>query len=394
MAFHWLADAPATGPVGAARPFRSAQGARVCWRGRELVNFASDDYLNLAADCRPARSAARALRHYGAGAGAPPYVGGFLLPQNRLEQELAEFLGAEAALVFAGEYDASVGVIGSLLSPADALFADCMNQPSLYDGSRLSGAGLHLYDHCSPRHLSELLKRHGRSARRRLIATDSVFSLDGDLAPLHDLAGLAVRHDAMLLVNEDHALGIMGPSGRGLGEWLDHCEMRPALELIKIGSLGKAVGAQGGYVAGPRPLIDWLRRHARPYATVTALAPPLAAAAWRSLRIIAAEPERRIRVLRLAAQLRESLRAEKFTISASESHILSVLVGPTDDTIRLAERLHARGFLTTAVTPPLVPGAAARLRFTVTAGHHDEEIRRVAEVLRGCRPEVERLSAA
>lgn len=394
MPFNWLADCPPPGLVVAARPFRSAQGARVCWRGRELINFASDNYLNLAADRRPARAARQALLQYGAGAGAPPYVAGYLLPHRRLEQQLAAFLAVEGALAFGSEYDAYAGIIGALLTPADAIFADCLNQPAVDDGSRLSGAGHHRYDHCQPHHLEELLKRHGRTARRRLIVTDAVFSFDGDIAPLHELAGLAVRHDAMLLVNEDHALGIMGPSGRGLSEWLEHTELRPALELIKIGSLGKALGAQGGFVAGPRALIDWLRRHARSYVTATAIAPPLCAAAFRSLQIVAAEPERRMRVLRLAAQLREALRADNFPVSASESHIVAVHVGGSEEALRLAEQLHDQGFLATAVTPPLVPPATARLRFTVTAGHHTEEIRRMVAVLRRCRRPAEDSSAA
>ncbi len=260
------------------RRLDSPQGVRVRIDGRELVNFSCNDYLGLAADLRLARAAASAARRYGCGAGASPLVSGHARPLRRLEHDLAAWEGTEAALVFPSGYAANLGVLTALAGPEDAVFSDELNHASLIDGCRLSRARVHIYRHGDLNHLQDLLAREGPSARRRLLVTDTVFSMDGDLAPLDGLAELAERHDALLLVDEAHATGVIGPLGRGLTEMLPPGRLNPD-RLVKVGTLSKALGVQGGFVCGRRRLVEYLVNCARPYIFSTALASPLAAAA-------------------------------------------------------------------------------------------------------------------
>jgi 8-amino-7-oxononanoate synthase len=359
------------------RHLQSAQGVRVVLRGREYLNFSSNDYLGLAADPRLARAAARAARRYGAGAGASPLVSGLTPPLRRLERLLAEWEGTEAALVFSSGFAANLAVVSALAGRGDTIFSDARNHASLIDGCRLSRARVHVYRHADLNHLADLLSSE-TAARRRVIVSDSVFSMDGDFAPLVGLVKLAERFDALLVLDEAHATGVLGEHGRGLTELLGV----PRTErLIKVGTLSKALGAQGGFVCGSRRLIAWLINHARPYIFSTALAPPAAAAAARAVEIVRTEPEARRHLNHLAEQVREGVRELGFHGDGSRCQIVPLIVGEPRSALRLSRRLEHEGLLVPAIRPPSVPEGTARLRVSLTAGHSGEDVERLLAAL-------------
>jgi 8-amino-7-oxononanoate synthase len=359
------------------RPF-SAQGARLCLGGgREVLNFASNDYLNLAGDPRLARAAARTARRFGTGAGASALVVGHLPPLRRLERDLAAWEGTDAALVFASGFAANLALVSTLAGAGDVIFSDALNHASLIDGCRLSRATTHIYPHVDMASLEELLQRHGPGARRRLIVSDSVFSMDGNVAPVAALVDLAERHDAMLVLDEAHATGVLGDHGRGATDGVDGRG-----RLIKMGTLSKALGAQGGFVVGSRTLVRWLVNHARPYIFSTALAPPAAGAAREAIAIVRGEPQRRRRLLEGAAWLREELRSLGYDVGPSATHIIPVIMGSADDAVLLSQRLQSHGVLAPAMRPPSVPEGTARLRLSLCAGHTQADLERLRDALR------------
>jgi 8-amino-7-oxononanoate synthase len=363
------------------RLLHSAQGARVRLRGRELINFSSNDYLSLAGDPRLARAAAAAVRRYGCGAGASPLVSGYSTPLRALERSLADWEGTESALVFSSGYAANLALVSSLAGRADAVFSDALNHASLIDGCRLSRAAVHVYRHNDVDRLADLLRTQGRRARRRLIVSDTVFSMEGDFAPLAELLELAERFDALLLIDEAHATGVLGEQGRGLTDLLPPSSWSWE-RLIKVGTLSKALGAQGGFACGSRRLIAWLVNHARPYVFSTALAPPLAAAARRAVAVVRQEPERRRHVLALAEQLRRGLSDLGYNVSVSRCQIVPLIVGEARQAMMLSRRLEARGLLVPAIRPPSVPEGTARLRLSVTADHSEADVARLVDALR------------
>ncbi|MBV9124972.1 MAG: 8-amino-7-oxononanoate synthase [Planctomycetes bacterium] len=368
------------------RRVESAPGVRLRVRGRELLSFASNDYLNLAADPRLAQAAARTARRYGCGAAASPLVCGALPPHRALERALAGWEGTAASLVFSSGFAANLAVLTALAGPPDAIFSDEWNHASLIDGCRLSRARVHVYRHGDVHHLHDLLTREGAQARRRFLVTDTVFSMDGDLAPLTELAELSHLHDALLVVDEAHATGILGEHGRGV---TDVPAVEAALDpdrLVKVGTLSKALGAQGGFVCGSRLLIDYLVNHARPYIFSTALAPPTAGAGRRAVAIVQEEPERRRHVLALAEELRGQLQASGFSVHGSRCQILPILVGEAQPAVEWSARLEEHGLLVPAIRPPSVPPATARLRISLTAGHTRADVERLVSALRETRP--------
>ncbi len=366
------------------RRLQSAQGARIRWRGREFLNFSSNDYLNLAADPRLARAAVRAARRYGVGAGASPLISGLSPPLRRLERELAGWEETETALVFSSGFAANLGVIGALAGPDDAVLSDAYNHASLIDGCRLSKARVHVYRHADVHHLDELLRREGPSARRRLIVTDSIFSMDGDEAPLREIMELAREHDALVVLDEAHATGVLGEKGRGLAELLLGEDVFSG-RLIRIGTLSKALGSQGGFVCGSRPLIELLVNRCRPYIYSTALAPPCAAAARRAVALVQAEPNRRQHLLGLAGVLRARLQDLGFASTRSQCHIVPVIVGEATEAMELSARLADRGLLVPAIRPPSVPEGTSRLRISLMAGHTEEDVERLVLELKRSR---------
>ena len=358
----------------AIRAGRQASEIRI--DGRELVNFGSNDYLGLAADDRLAAAAAEAVAEHGWGSGASPLVTGHAESHRKLEEDLAQFEATEAALVFSSGFAANAGTIAALAGPGDVVFNDRKNHASLLDGSRLSRADVRVYPHADWRQLDRLLVKAGKY-RRRLIVTDSLFSMDGDLAPLDRLADLAERHGAMLMIDEAHATGVFGKRGRGVAEQLgveDRVDVR-------VGTLSKALGSIGGFVAGSRPLVDWLVSRARPYIFSTAGPAAAAAAAWAALKIVYQEPERRRELLARAERLRRELVGQGWDVGRSASQIIPILVGRPEMALQLAAELRHRGLFVPAIRPPTVPEGEACLRISLTAGHSDEMIRTLIEAL-------------
>jgi len=352
------------------------QSARLTIDGRELVNFGSNDYLALAADPRLGRAVSEALEREGWGSGASPLITGHALLHRQLEERLAAFEGTEAALLFPSGYAANVGAVAALVGPGDAVFTDRKNHASLLDGCRLSRADVRVYPHNDCRRLDALLARSA-SYRRRLIVTDSLFSMDGDLAPLGELADLAEQYGAMLLVDEAHATGVFGPHGRGAAEYLggeDRVDVR-------VGTLSKALGCAGGFVAGSRSLIEWLVNRARPYVFSTAGPAALAAAAMAAMDIVVNEPERRRQLLVRAEGLRKELASMGWNVGASAGQIIPVIVGEADRAVRLSVRLRDEGFFVPAIRPPTVPEGEACLRISLTAGHTEEMIAALAAAM-------------
>jgi 8-amino-7-oxononanoate synthase len=348
--------------------------------GRRYVNFSSNDYLGLAAGALP-NAVARVLPQTGWGSGASPLVTGRGLLHARLEEELAAFEGTEAALLFSTGYAANVGAVTALAGKGDVIFSDAKNHASIIDGCRLSGAEIIIYPHGDAAALAALL-RESRGFRRRLIVTDSLFSMDGDLAPLPALADLAERFGAMLFVDEAHATGVFGQRGRGACE---HLGAEHGVH-VRVGTLSKALGSLGGFVAGPRCVIEWLANRARSYVFSTAPPEALAAAALEALRIVREEPYRRRDLLQRAAWLRERLALDGWNVGASASQIVPVIVGEPLPTMHLAAALRERGFLAPGIRPPSVPAGESLLRISLSYAHSPAAIEQLADALQELRP--------
>jgi 8-amino-7-oxononanoate synthase len=342
-----------------------------------LVNLGSNDYLGLAGDERVVAAAQSALDEFGWGAGASPLVTGWRTLHQELADELARFERTEAVALFSSGYAANVGTIRALVGPEDVIYSDCLNHASLIDGARLSGARVEVYEHGDAGHLESLLQRNRSCSRRSLIVTDGVFSMEGALAPLVDLADLADRWGTMLMVDEAHGTGVFGSDGRGASAELGVAER----VHVRMGTLSKALGSVGGFVAGSRRLIDWLINHARTLIYSTALPPAAAAAARAALRVALEEPWRRERARTLGASLRRSLADAGLEIPLWSSPIVPVVLGEPDRARAVADRLRDRGYFAPSIRPPSVPDGTSRLRITLTAAHADSDVRAVSEIL-------------
>jgi 8-amino-7-oxononanoate synthase len=355
----------------------SPQSATVTIDGRELVNFGSNDYLGLASDPRLAAAAKAAIDAEGWGSGASPLVSGRAASHAKLERRLSEFEGTEAALVFPSGFAANAGTIPALVDEGDAIFADAKNHASLIDGCRLSRAARFVYPHCDMAALESQLK-DASHFRRRLIVTDTLFSMDGDITPLARLAELAQSHNAMLLVDEAHATGLFGEKGSGLfsAAGLD------GSSVIRIGTLGKALGTGGGFVCGSQPLIDYLANAARSYVFSTAQPAATSAAALAALGIVASEPYRRSELLSRAADLRLRLREQGWNTGRSDSQIIPLYLGDPDRTMQLAAALREAGYFIPGIRPPSVPEGESLLRLSLCYHHTPATIEKLLAVLR------------
>jgi 8-amino-7-oxononanoate synthase len=358
-------------------PHGGAGPGRFTRDGRVLVDFGSNDYLGLAADPRLARAATDAAEVYGWGAGASPLITGWTEVHQQLADALAEFEGAEAAAIFPTGFAANLGTIPALVGPGDLVYSDRLNHASLIDGCRQSRAEVRVYPHADAHRLGHLLAEDRGRFRRALIVTDGVFSMDGDLAPLAELADLAERFGAMLMVDEAHGTAVFGPDGRGAGSVCGVAERIP----IKVGTLSKALGSLGGFVAGSRSLIAWLVNHARPLIFSTALPPPAAAAALEAVTIAESEPWRRERVQMLGRRLGSALAELGYRVGTSPGPIVPVVVGTPDRAIRLASRLFDAGLFAPAIRPPTVPEGTSRIRITLSAAHSDDDVKRLIGVM-------------
>ena len=356
----------------------SRVGALLNTGGGFLVDFASNDYLGLASDERPAVAAMRAIIEHSAGAAASRLIVGTNPEHDALERDLAEFFDAERALSFSSGYAANVGIIGALVGRADAVFSDALNHASLIDGARVSRSSIYVYPHRDVAALERLLAVHRRAHRRALILTDGMFSMDGDVAPLAELVDLARRHGAWTYVDDAHAVGAVGLDGRGTTA-VQGAATKPD---VVVGTLGKAFGVAGAFVLGSATLHAYLVNRARSFVFSTAPMPAQAAAAREGLRIARAEPERRTRLAENAASLRASLASLGVPcIGDATSHIVPILVGDAERAAALGPLIAERGFVVGAVRPPTVPPGTSRLRLSVSAAHTAEQIAGVAQAL-------------
>ncbi|MCP9447182.1 MAG: 8-amino-7-oxononanoate synthase [Nitrospira sp.] len=342
----------------------SSTGPVVQYGGRPVILLSSNDYLGLAAHPSVIQAAVHATEQYGSGAGASRLICGTLPPHSELESALASFKGTEAALLFGSGYLANLGVIPALIGRNDLILADRLCHASLIDGCRLSGADFRIFRHRDADHLESLLKRR-RSHRRTLIVTDGLFSMDGDLAPLAELASLAKRYDAILYIDDAHGTGVMGTTGRGTLEALGVEDVIP----FHMGTLGKALGSSGAYVVGSNEIIDYLLNTARSFMFTTAPPPATAAAARAALTIIRQEPERRARLWENQVRMLHGLRRLGFRLTETVSPILPVLIGDAATALAFAEQLLAHGVYAPAIRPPTVPHGTSRIRVTVTSEH-------------------------
>jgi 8-amino-7-oxononanoate synthase len=347
-------------------------GAAVETAKGPAVDFSSNDYLGLASDERLIAAATRALHEHGVGATASRLIGGNGPEHEALDLAIAEFFGAERALSFSSGYAANVGIIPALVGREDVIFADALNHASLIDGCRLSHATVHVYPHADADALESMLDARRASARRALIVTDGVFSMDGDNAPLARIVELAQRFDAWTYLDDAHAVGVIGEGGRGSASGAGiHGEVD-----VTVGTLGKAFGAAGAFAYGSAALCGYLLNRARSFVFSTGMLPAQAAAAREAIRIAGTEPERRERVLANARQLRAALRNVGVEpVGDDTAHIVPVLVGDAERTMQIGAALAERGFLIGAVRPPTVPEGTSRLRITVCAAHTDAQIR-------------------
>ena len=349
---------------------------------RELVNFGSNDYLGLAVDPRLSAAVIECAACDGWGAGSSPLVTGRTAMHEKLERQLAEFEGVDSALLFTSGFAANVGAIAALADREDAIYSDAKNHASIIDGCRLSRAAVHVYPHRDWRALEQLL-RGANNYRRRLIVTESIFSMDGDPAPLDEIAHLAQQHGCMLLVDEAHATGVFGPNGRGLAEELD---IEDQVD-IRIGTLSKALGSCGGFVCGSSRLIEWLVNRARTYVFSTAPPAPLCAAGLTALDLLRAEPWRRDTLRTNAAMMRKRLSDDGWNIPTGDSQIIPLVVGDADQALRLSARLREMGVLVPAIRPPSVPQGESLVRISLSWAHTPEAIERLFSAL-SCSAEV------
>ena len=379
-----VAEIEAAGLLRRVRALASASEPEVIINGRRVLCMASNNYLGLAAHPEVADAAAEAAKQYGAGAGSARLITGGLGLHDELEGRLAAFKGTEDAVLFSSGYLANLGTVAALVGPGDAVFSDALNHASIIDGCRLSRADIHVYRHADAGHLADRLaawRRQMPAEARALVVTDSVFSMDGDIAPLPDIVEACERHGAILMVDEAHATGVIGPGGRGAvaGYGLE------GRVGVVMGTLSKALGAAGGFIAGSSDLCAYLRNRARSFIFDTALPPPTTAAALAALSVVEREPERPVRARRLSARLAAGLRSAGFDVAEPAAAVLPVIVGGADAAIGLSTRLLDAGVLVTAIRPPTVPPGTSRLRATVMATHTDAEIDRATAAFAAAR---------
>jgi len=372
-----LAELDALALRRARRVLDGPQGVRVTLDGKPYLSFSSNDYLGLANHPDIASAALLAVARYGVGAGAAHLLTGHHRLHHELEAELAEFVGLPAALLFSTGYMASLGVLPALLDRHGEVFEDKLNHASLVDAALLSRARLTRYPH---RDLAALDQRLAAStAKVKLIASDTVFSMDGDLVPLAELLALAEKHDAWLYLDDAHGFGVLGEHGHGALALLDapHDD-----RLIYLATLGKAAGVAGAFVAGSADLIEWLVNKARTYIYTTAQPPMLAAAVSASLQVIAADGWRREHLAVLTDRLKAGLAGLPWPLMASDTPIQPLLVGSNAEALRLADGLRSRGILIPAIRPPTVPQGEARLRISLSAAHTLADVDALIEALR------------
>jgi 8-amino-7-oxononanoate synthase len=350
---------------------QSGQNPEVLIDGKRYILLASNNYLGLSTDPLVKEAARRALEKYGTGSGGSRLVSGSLDLHRELEERIASFKKTESAILFSSGYLANVGTISALVGPGDVIFSDELNHASIIDGCRLSRAEIKVYRHCDIDHLGYLLSiSKTSSSGKRLIVTDTVFSMDGDVAPLPELVELAEIYGCMLMVDEAHATGVLGKRGSGATEYFG---VEDRVHIV-MGTLSKAIGSLGGYVAGGKKLIEFLRNRARTFIFDTSLPAPAVAASMAAIDIIESEPQRRDYLWRLINRFKSGLKDIGFSVLPSNSAVIPVLIGEAEPTLRFSILLKEKGVFTPAVRPPSVPHGKCRIRATLMATHREEHI--------------------
>ena len=344
--------------------------------GRSLLSFASNDYLGLSQHPALIAAAQEAASRYGVGATASPLVCGHEGPHEALEAELAAFVGRPRALYFGSGYLANVGLVPALVGRGDAVFSDALNHACLIDGVRLSKAEAHVYPHVDLTALAAQLA--ASTAQRKLVVTDAVFSMDGNIAPLRELLALCEQHDALLMVDDAHGFGVVGPGGRGSAALAGIAD---SPRLVYMATLGKAVGCIGAFVAGEASTVEWILQRARTYIFATAVPAMAAAAVSASLKVMTAESWRQPHLHGLIAQLRAGMAGLPWRLLQSDTGIQPVIVGDNARALALSEALRDRGLWVPAIRPPTVPEGTARLRISLSAAHSRADVERLLHAL-------------
>lgn len=374
-----LAEIESQGLYRKRRVIERRGGVALDFEGQRLLSFSGNDYLGLADHPKVIEAMQSATELYGVGSGASHLVSGHSPPHHALEEDLAEFTGRERAMLFSTGYMANQGVISALAGRGDWVFEDRLNHASLLDGALLSGARLKRYAHASAEELRAALAECPMQGR--LVVTDGVFSMDGDMAPLPELARAASETTAWLMVDDAHGLGVVGPTGRGV---VEHFGLGAAEVPVLMGTLGKAFGTFGAFVAGNHDLIEFLIQRARSYIYTTALPPAVAEATRASLRLVREESWRRDKLRMLIERFRQGAGQLGLGLVDSQTPIQPILIGGNDDALRASQRLLEAGFLVAAIRPPTVPAGTARLRITLSAIHEESQVDGLLEALEKC----------
>lgn len=348
----------------------TGQSPEITINGKNHILLSSNSYLGLSVDPGVVEAARLALEKYGTGSGGSRLVSGSSDLHHELEERLSRFKNTEAAILFSSGYLANIGTISSLVGEGDIVYSDELNHASIIDGCRLSRARIRIFRHLDTGHLSSLLESDTNIGSKKLILTDTVFSMDGDLAHLPELCGLAAKHGAMLMVDEAHATGVLGERGSGATE---HFGVENRVPIV-MGTLSKATGSLGGYIAGSQQLIDFIRNRVRSYIFDTSLPAPSLAASIAAIDIIENEPERREHLWRLIKRFKGELQALGLKILPSDSAVVPVLIGEAKLAVEFAAVLREKGVFTPAVRPPSVPHGMSRIRATLMAMHTDKHI--------------------
>ncbi|MEZ5534970.1 MAG: 8-amino-7-oxononanoate synthase [Thiolinea sp.] len=356
----------------------SAQQPHMQIDGRPVLAFCSNDYLGLANHPQVIKTFQEAANEYGVGSGAAHLINGHSKPHQALEEALATFTGRDRALLFSTGYMANLGVVSALMQRNDKVYQDKLNHASLLDAARLSGAGLLRYTHNDVVHLRKRMGMAGQDSGQTMILADGVFSMDGDTAPVRELATLARETDSWLMIDDAHGFGVLGEQGAGL---LEQEAMTQDDVHILMGTLGKGLGTAGAFVAGSHELIEYLIQTARTYIYTTAQPPAVAAATLTSLQLLQTESWRREHLKQLIRQFRQGAEQLNLQLMASETAIQPLLVGDSGKALHMAQELEQQGILVTAIRPPTVPANTARLRITLSAAHSNTDVDKLLEAL-------------
>jgi len=357
------------------RTLEGPTGARARFDGREVVNLASNNYLGLASHPRMNEAAARAAAEFGAGTGAVRTIAGTMSMHRELERRFAEFKHAEEALMFQSGFTANAGTVAAILDREDVIVSDQLNHASIIDGARLSRSEIKVFPHKDAETADGLLEETKAPGRRQLLITDGVFSMDGDIAPLPALVEVAEKHGAIMMIDDAHASGVLGRGGAGT---VDHFGLHGRVD-VQVGTLSKAIGVLGGFIAGPRHLIEWLRNRGRPYLFSTSPPPAVVAACMAALDIIRDEPERLERLWSNTRSFKAGLQDLGFDTGMSETPITPVITGDEEKAQELARQLFEEGVFTPAIVYPTVGRGRARVRTIVTAEHAEEDLKEALE---------------